>query len=48
VRELACTRGRGTTWDGRDSRGQAAPPGIYFSRLEGAGLVPGVKLIKLE
>lgn len=43
--------GRGTsavTWNGRDESGERVAPGVYFARLESAGLTESVKLVLLE
>jgi hypothetical protein len=46
VRDLA---GAGVlNWDGRDSRGVAVPPGVYFCRPRGSTSTPGLKLVKTE
>jgi hypothetical protein len=39
-------RGR-TTWDGRDDRGDLAPPGLYFARLVSGGARATAHLVRL-
>lgn len=52
VRMLADENHRGgeyvVTWDGRDASGKKASPGMYFYRLEAAGLVETRKLTLLR
>jgi hypothetical protein len=47
VRELPVVGRQVTAWDGRDARGAAMPPGIYYCRVTAAGRQL-VKLLKLE
>lgn len=44
--DAAQERGRQLThWDGRDTRGNAVPTGVYFVRLESGGAVASQKLV---
>ena len=36
------------TWDGRDNAGRAAPAGLYFGVLEGAGTRATVRLVRID
>jgi hypothetical protein len=36
------------SWDGRDGEGGAAPNGVYFARLEAAGVVSTKKVLKMQ
>ncbi len=36
------------TWDGRDERGAAVPPGVYWARLEAAGAVASRRIVRLD
>ncbi|MCP4229062.1 MAG: T9SS type A sorting domain-containing protein, partial [bacterium] len=35
-------------WDGRDARGRKVPSGVYFYRLEAAGLTSTRKLVLMR
>jgi hypothetical protein len=37
---------RGLTWDGRDERGSAASPGLYFVRLVAGGRTRVARLVR--
>jgi glucose/arabinose dehydrogenase len=47
IQTWSVTANRRMFWDGRDARGDRAPPGIYLVRLSGAGVELTRRLIRL-